>query len=74
MEAADQLGVSLPLEVWDPCGTAVAPDAHLERLLRLAVDERPAPVSVATDQAQLDGMIDVAGPIVAWGGLPGAAT
>jgi hypothetical protein len=38
-------------------------------LRRLAVADDPVPVRVATDGHQLDRMIDVAGPVVAWGGI-----
>ena len=68
LEAADHLGVSLPVEVWDPSGPALAAADHLDRLRRLAVAERSKPVSLATDAAQLSRMVDVAGPVVAWGG------
>jgi hypothetical protein len=70
LEAADHLGVSVPLEVWDPSGPSLEPADHLDRLRRLAVAERPEPVSVATDPAQLGHMVDAAGPVVAWGGFP----
>jgi len=30
-------------------------------------------VSVATDDAQLPRMVDAAGPVVAWGGIPEAS-
>jgi thiamine pyrophosphate-dependent acetolactate synthase large subunit-like protein len=69
LEAADHLGVSIPLEVWDPSGPALGPAEHLDRLRRLAVAERPEPASLATDPAQLSRMVDAAGPVVAWGGL-----
>jgi hypothetical protein len=68
LEAADHLGVAVPLEAWDPSGPALAPADHLDRLRRLVVAERPQPVSLATDPAQLSRMVDVAGPVVAWGG------
>jgi hypothetical protein len=74
LEAADRLGVSVPVEVWDSLGSSLSPAAHLERVRRLAVAERPAPVSVATDPAQLGRMIDAAGPVVAWGGFGSAPT
>ena len=66
LEAAATLGVAVPLEVWDPAGPTLTADAHEERLRRLLVDERPAPVAIATDASQLDRMIDVAGEVVAW--------
>jgi hypothetical protein len=68
LEAADQLGVSVPLEAWDPSGPALAPADHVDRLRRLAVADRPEPVSVAADPTQLSRMVDAAGPVVAWGG------
>jgi hypothetical protein len=68
LEAADQLGISLPLEVWDPSGPALAPADHVDRLRRLAVADRPEPVSLAADPTQLSRMVDAAGPVVAWGG------
>jgi hypothetical protein len=34
----------------------------------LVIDEL-VPVVLATDPGQLDRMVDVAGPVVAWGGL-----
>ena len=69
LEAAASLGVAVPVEVWDPDGPALDGDAHLARLRRLAVAERPAPVALRTDPDQLARMIDVAGPVIAWGGL-----
>jgi hypothetical protein len=68
LDAAEHLGVGIPLEVWDPSGPALAAADHLDRLRRLAVAERPEPVSLATDPAQLGQMVDAAGPVVAWGG------
>jgi hypothetical protein len=68
LEAADRLGVGVPLEAWDPSGPALAPADHLHRLRRLAVADRPEPVSLATDPTQLSRMVDAAGPVVAWGG------
>jgi hypothetical protein len=75
LETADRLGVSVPLEAWHgDGGPALSPGAHLERLRQLALAERPVPASLATDGGQLGRMIDAAGPIVAWGGLPELAT
>jgi hypothetical protein len=69
LDAAERLGVGVPLEAWDPAGPVLTPDAHLDRLRGLTVAERPEPASVATDSEQLGRMIDVAGPVVAWGGV-----
>ncbi|HEX6476505.1 MAG TPA: hypothetical protein VF005_04465, partial [Acidimicrobiales bacterium] len=74
LDAADRLGVSIPVEVWDPSGPALAPADHLDRLRRLAVADRPEPVSLATDPTQLSRMVDAAGPLVAWGGSVGSTS
>lgn len=69
VETADRLGAPIAVEVWDPDGEALDPDAHrarLARLARLGPGERSTVVTLATDSRQLDRMIDVAGPIVAW--------
>jgi thiamine pyrophosphate-dependent acetolactate synthase large subunit-like protein len=71
LHAAATLGVPVPLEVWTPDGVALGPDAHLARLrhLALAPGQAARPVVLATDLAQLPRMVDVAGPVIAWGGL-----
>ena len=69
LEAAACLGVAVPVEVWDPGGPEVTADDHLERLRPGAVTAPSGPVAVRTDAGQLGRMIDVAGPVVAWGGL-----
>ncbi len=68
LETAASLGVAVPVEVWDPGGPAIDADTHLDRLRRLAVSAAD-PVILRTDDAQLGRMIEVAGPVVAWGGL-----
>jgi len=68
LETAACLGVAVPVEVWDPDGPEVTPEDHLERLRRVAVTADAGPVAVRTDAGQLARMIDVAGPVVAWGG------
>ena len=69
LEAAASLGVAVPVEVWDPEGPQLEPDAHLDRLARLVLDDQPLPVRLATDPTQLGRMIEVAGPVVAWNGV-----
>jgi hypothetical protein len=55
--------------VWDPCGRRLTADEHLALLQAAVVADVPAPVVVATDPTQLGRMVDVAGEVVAWGGL-----
>jgi thiamine pyrophosphate-dependent enzyme len=66
VEAAGRLGVAVPVECWDPDGPNVGPDAHVERLRRAVAADRSTVLPLATDPTQLDEMVDVAGPIVAW--------
>src|SRR3954447_16291947 len=70
LEAGRALGIEVPIEVWQPDGERLDPDAHLARLRDLVAGGGGI-VTVATDPTQLDRMIDVAGPVTAWGGLSG---
>jgi hypothetical protein len=69
LEVAASLGIGVGVEVWDPDGPALSADDHLDRLRRLAVTSRQEVVSLRTDPDQLDSMLEVAGPIIAWQGL-----
>ena len=64
LEAAARLGVAVPVEVWGDDGAALDADAHEARLRALVRDGGQA--AIATDPRQLDEMLAVAGPIVAW--------
>jgi acetolactate synthase-1/2/3 large subunit len=64
LETADRLGVSVPVEVWSDDGDALGAEAHRARLQALVHDGGQA--TIATDPTQLDEMLAVAGPIVAW--------
>lgn len=66
LEAAGALGVSVPVEVWHPGGPALAAGRHLARLQALVHADAPSPVDLATDVTQVERMIQVAGPVVAW--------
>jgi hypothetical protein len=65
LAAGRRLGVDVPVEVWQPDGDALDPDAHLARL-RALVAAGTGVVTLATDPTQLDRMVDVAGPLIAW--------
>ena len=69
LELAGTLGVGLGVEVWSGDGDELDADAHVERLRTLAVADVPIVATLATDATQRQGMIDVAGPVIAWGGL-----
>ena len=72
LDTAEELGIPIPVEVWRADGDALDPNAHLARLRRLVHATRPALETLALDPAQLARMVEVAGPVVAWGGLPSA--
>jgi hypothetical protein len=69
LELADSLGAGFAVEAWGDDGEPLDAAGHLRRLERLAVVERSEVASLATDPGQLDRITDVAGPVVAWGGL-----
>jgi acetolactate synthase-1/2/3 large subunit len=64
LETAQRLGITVPVEVWSADGDDLDADAHLARLHALVRDGGQA--AIATDPHQLDDMLRVAGPIVAW--------
>ena len=66
LEVAERLGITVPLEVWDVDGQVLDAAAHEARLRALVSDG--GRTSIATDPGQLDEMLGVAGPIVAWTG------
>jgi hypothetical protein len=63
LEAAERRGVRVPVEVWSADDALDAP-SHLARLQALVRDGGQA--TIATDPTQLDEMLAVAGPIIAW--------
>jgi acetolactate synthase-1/2/3 large subunit len=64
LETARRAGVTVPVEVWNRDGDALDADAHLARLEEIV--SGGGEVAIATDPAQLDEMLAVAGPIIAW--------
>jgi acetolactate synthase-1/2/3 large subunit len=67
-EAAQRLGIEVGIEAWEVDGEPVGPEAHLERLGRLAHAGSGGVATLATDASQMGEMIAVAGPVVAWRG------
>lgn len=66
LHVAADLGVAVGLEVWDPDAPTVTRDEHADRVAAVATAPSSAVVSVAPDPAQLQHIIDAAGPVVAW--------
>jgi Thiamine pyrophosphate enzyme, central domain len=66
LDHARSRGVPVVAEVWDPDGTVVDGDQHLERLTDALRSPGTTVLTLATDRAQLEAMEAVAGPIVAW--------
>ena len=64
LATAAQLGVEVPVEVWVDTGDRPDAAAHLTRLQDLVRGGGRA--TIATDPSQLDEMLAVAGPVVAW--------
>lgn len=64
LEAGRSLGVRVAVEIWSGDGHRLDADAHMARLDSLMATAAIA--SVATDPRQLEEMIEVAGPVVAW--------
>jgi hypothetical protein len=64
LETGERLGCTVAVEVWADDGDRLGADAHAARLDGLAVTGGIA--TIATDPRQVDAMVEVAGPIVAW--------
>jgi acetolactate synthase-1/2/3 large subunit len=71
LEMAASAGVAVPVEVWDGDGPALDGDAHLRRSELLVAGAPAHPVSLRVADDQLQAMVAVAGPVVAWGGIRG---
>lgn len=66
LEVARALGVAVPVEVWTPEGEQLDVEAHRRRLAALVAAPTATVATLATDPTQLDRMVEVAGPVVAW--------
>jgi hypothetical protein len=67
-EAAAALGVGIAVQVWGESGTASDADAHARVSEAQFAGERGI-VEVPVRTADLDAIVEAAGPITAWGGL-----
>lgn len=66
VDVAASLGVTVPVEVWDPEGDAVDADSHSARLEAAAFAGLGGFLTLATDPAWMSRMVEAAGPVVAW--------
>ena len=66
LEAAANLGVAVAVEVWQDDGEALDADAPLARLEAITRADRTQVATLTSDRSQLDDMVGVAGPVVAW--------
>lgn len=70
LDAGEALGAAVTVEVWDPDGERLDPQAHRTRLERVLGDgggpSSTEVVSLAVDGRQMARMVEVAGPRTAW--------
>jgi len=66
LEVAAELGVLVAVEVWDDDGPVLDAEQHAIRLQDLVATGGHVPLR--TDPGQLERMLEVAGPVVAWTG------
>jgi hypothetical protein len=59
-------GRPIAVEVWEPDGHRIDPERHRARLAEAVYGDGSAVQRVTTDGWQLDEMVAVAGPVVAW--------
>ena len=63
---ASRMGIGVGVEAWVSDGPRLDATAHAERLRRLVVTPAQEVVGLSTDLHQIDQMISVAGPVIAW--------
>ena len=73
LELATELGVALATDVWGAGGPVRRADDHLEHLKAAAREPGVTIVDVPVDVSLTRTLVDAAGPVVAWGGLPESA-
>lgn len=66
VDAAATLGVTVPVEVWDPDGDRLGADDHATRVHAASFAGLGGLLSLATDPAWMGRIVDAAGPVVAW--------
>ena len=71
LELATELGAELVVDVWGSGGPVRRADDHVAQLHAAVGDSGVSIVDVPVDLSLTRKLIDAAGPVVAWGGLPG---
>jgi Thiamine pyrophosphate enzyme, central domain len=70
LELATELGAGLVVDVWSAGGPVRRADDHLAQLEAAAREPGVSIVDVPVDASLTRKLVDAAGPVVAWGGLP----
>jgi hypothetical protein len=70
LELATELGAALAVDVWSAGGPVRRAEDHLEHLHAAVREPGVTIVDVPVDVSLTRKLVDAAGPVVAWGGLP----
>jgi Thiamine pyrophosphate enzyme, central domain len=70
LELATELAASLVVDVWSAGGPVRRAGDHLEQLQTAAREPGVSIIDVPVDASLTRKLVDTAGPVVAWGGLP----
>ena len=70
LELATELGAALAVDVWGSGGPVQRAEDHLEQLRAALREPGVTIVDVPVDFSLTRKLVDAAGPVVAWGGLP----
>ncbi len=70
LELATELGASLAVDVWGAGGPVRRADDHVDQLGAAVREPGVSIVDVPVDVSLTRKLVDAAGPVVAWGGLP----
>jgi hypothetical protein len=70
LELATELGAAIAIDVWGAGGPVRRAEDHLEHLRAAVREPGVTIVDVPVDVSLTRKLVDAAGPVVAWGGLP----
>jgi hypothetical protein len=71
LEVATELGAALVVDVWSAGGPVRVSTDHLEQLEAATREPGVSILDVPVDTSLTRALVDAAGPVVAWGGMPG---